>query len=290
MGFARWFLPCVVLCLGLGQAFPRPRAVEDPKKGIPFVAVFIDDATEKALGPFPYDREQYAKAVAALRRAKADAVVLKFFMDQAKSRSGDDRLAAEINAFPVYLQACFDPLEMRPHPLPTRFDRTDQYIKGKERLLSGRGGWIPLEKFSGYCAGIGFVDLASEEDVFHVPMLLRYKDRVVPSLQLLVLERVLGKRACFDPGRKMQLGATSLPIDKACQVQVPLPKEDKVDYIPFVDLLEGRFDPERVRGKVVIVGYDSEKTPTLPTPLGRVRMHRVFYYHLVGLYEGLMSP
>src|SRR5438874_80021 len=55
----------------------------------PFVLVFIDSATEKSLGPFPYDRGLYAKAVERAASLGARGVVVKFFLDKPKSPDGD---------------------------------------------------------------------------------------------------------------------------------------------------------------------------------------------------------
>jgi CHASE2 domain-containing sensor protein len=253
----------------------------------PFVAVFVDDATEKILGPFPYDRSKYAQALAALRKAKAKAVVIKYFLDQSKPGDGDDRLANEMKTLPVLLQARLDPAEPHPNPLPSRLDRGPQIKGDKDKLLSGQSGWIPLEKFSRYCTGIGFVDISSKDDVLNIPLVLRYQNRVVPSLELAALELALGKTAQIQLGRRMVLDGYSLPLDASSQVRVHLPAQDKIDSISFIDVMLGKFDRKRVEGKIVILGFDAKETPTLPTFLGPLRIHRLFFYSLVNLFEQL---
>src|ERR1700741_1748893 len=107
------FLFTVTLLLASSSGWPHP-----------FAAVFVDDATEQALGPFPYDRGLYAQAIESLRQAGAKAVVIKYFLDQAKPGDGDDQLAAEMKKIPVLLQARLDNSESHPNPLPLTLDRS----------------------------------------------------------------------------------------------------------------------------------------------------------------------
>ncbi len=255
----------------------------------PFVAVFVDDATEKELGAFPYDRSKYAQAISALRKAKAKAVVVKYFLDQAKPGMGDDELSAEIKKIPVLLQARLDSTEPHPNVLPVSFGCGSQVTGDTGALLSGQSGWIPLEKFSQGCAGVGFVDRASKADVLNISSVVKYKDGVFPSLELAALELALGQPAQITLGNKITLAGHSLPVDAAGKVQTQLPAKDQIDSISFLDVLKGTFDKERVAGKIVILGYDAQKTPTLETLQGPIRIHRLFYYSLENFYKQLMA-
>ncbi len=257
---------------------------QEPIKN-PFIAVFVDDATEKELGPFPYDRSKYAEVISILREAKAKAVVLKYFLDRAKPGAGDDELSAEIKKIPVLLQARLDPGEPQPHPLPVRFGLGSRVKGDTHALLYAKSGWIPLEKFSLGCAGIGFVDIASKNDVLNIPMVLKYKDTLVPSLELAALELAFGEPAQILLGDKVIMAGHSLPVDPSGQVRAKLPAKDQIDSISFVDVIQGNFDRKRVAGKIVILGFDAKETPVLATSLGPLRIHRLFYYSLKSLNE-----
>ncbi|HEY5039618.1 MAG TPA: CHASE2 domain-containing protein, partial [bacterium] len=217
----------------------------------------MDDATEKELGPFPYDRSKYAEVISALREAKAKAVVIKYFLDQAKEGAGDNKLASEIEKMPVLLQARLDLGGPHPNSLPVSFG-CGLRVKGDTHLLlSGQSGWIPLEKFSQGCAGVGFVDIASKNDVLNVPMVLKYKDTVLPSLELSALELAFGKPAQIFLGDKVTLAGHSLPVDSSGQIHAKVPSRDQIDSISFVDVIKGNFDKKRVAGKIVILGFDA---------------------------------
>lgn len=51
----------------------------------------------------------------------------------------------------------------------------------------------------------------------------------------------------------------------------------------LVGLLNGKMESGRLKDRVVILGYDGAKIHTVPTPLGRIRAHRLFYYGLVSI-------
>ena len=255
----------------------------------PFVAVFVDDATEKVLGPFPYDRSKYAEALKSLRQAGAKGVVVKFFLDQAKPGTGDDQLAAEIKLLPVLLQARLDPKEPKPNTFPPRFDRAGEIKGDAASLLSGESGWIPLEKFSRNGVGIGFVDIASPANILSIPMVLRYQKALVPSLELTAVEMALGKTSQIELNKQLTLAGHHLPLSAPGEISVQLPAKDEINYISFIDVLNGKVDPKKIAGKIVVLGFDAKETPTLPTTLGPLRIHRVFFYSLESLYEQLIA-
>jgi CHASE2 domain-containing sensor protein len=122
-----------------------------------FALVMIDDATEQTLGPFPYDRSLYARAIEACARLKARAVVLKFFLDEPKSVAGDAALAAAMKKIPVFLQARLESGSGTPQPLLARF----RYAGGGRTATAVRGdrGWIPLPQLQENAAGVGLLDL-----------------------------------------------------------------------------------------------------------------------------------
>ena len=58
-----------------------------------FAVVFITQATEAKHGRYPLDRALLAQAVERAADAGAKGVIIKFFLDQARTTEGDRRLA-----------------------------------------------------------------------------------------------------------------------------------------------------------------------------------------------------
>jgi CHASE2 domain-containing sensor protein len=260
---------------GLPQTSTRPS-----DKPNPFVLVLIDRPTEEAIGPFPYDRSVYARAIHRANEAHARAVILKFFFDLPKSAEGDKALSDEMRRSKVLIEACIKPDEEHSNELPERFYFPD--LADVADVPSGRTGWIPLAAFSQAASGVGFVDYNSLD---HVPLVERYNGRTVKSLALCCLELAMDGTAKLAPGDRVRIGDRWAKLNDRAEIAVTFPKSDHVDYISFNDLLRGSVPAEALRDRVVIIGYDGETSPIADTPAGKMKIHRAFYLGLKAAYD-----
>src|SRR4051794_23731352 len=130
-------------------------AADDQRQESPFVAVFIDAKTEKALGPFPYDRAVLAKAIDKSVASGARGVVLKLFVDKPATADGDRALVDAAKRTKVLVQARLDDSEKDPNPLPDRF-ALKATVEGHP--LTGKSGWLPLPDLAAVAHDLGFVD------------------------------------------------------------------------------------------------------------------------------------
>lgn len=261
-------------------------ALAQQNSGSPFVAVYVDAATEAKLGPFPYDRKIYAQAIDKLKKYKARAVVVKYFLDQAKTEEGDAALARSLKGIPVFLQACIDDSEAAPNPLPEKFALAG--LEGEYAgTLSGNSGWLPLSRFSEAAAGLGFVDVRSADAPLKVPFVEKYKGQVVPSLYLSVIQFALGKEARLTGSKSAVIGTRTLPLDELNEVNVSLPASGQMEEISMADLLEGRVPARLLRGKIAVLAYDGDKMHSFSTPIGVLKAHRLFCLTLLELYNML---
>lgn len=272
----------VILAAAASSILSSP--VRATAAGSPFVPVFVDHKTEDRLGPFPYDREVYARALKAARTRGARAVVIKYFLDQPKSEAGDAALEAEMRKIPTFLQARIDEEEKEPNPFPEKF-----VLRGARRDASagvaGASGWIPLKRFSSAARGVGFVDLADAAKPLQVPIVERYRGRVVPSLYLSVLRFLFG-RGLAVTGGAITLGKRSVRLNAANEFVLP-PPAAPARHISLIDLLDGAVPESRLRGKIVVLGYDGKNQPIFQLPAGPLGAHRLFYEVLTGLYDAL---
>ena len=245
-----------------------------------FAVVFIDRASEAKFGPYPLDRAILAKAIRQAGNLGAKGVVLKFFLDQPTSERSDPLLEQAMTNTPVLLQARIDDLQLNPNALPNDF--TFPLVKAHTQV-SGRSGWIPLPRFSQKATGVGFVDFASTE----VPMLENYRSQTVKSLTVCCIELATGTQAIIEPGRRIKFGAQELRVDPNNCIRAKLPAIDDLDYIPFHQFVAGEIPLGRIKGKVVILGYDGAQMHSLPTAIGPIRAHRFFVYTLRSVYDQL---
>jgi CHASE2 domain-containing sensor protein len=286
MAMSRYIAAMIRLGIALMLVPMSLFAADAPKSTVPpaFAVVFIDAATEKAIGPFPYDRAVYAKGIEALAEAKARGVVLKFFIDRPKSAEGDAALATSLSKIKVVLQARLDGDEPKPNPLPERF-----VLKGLARSdakpLAADSGWLPLPELAKGAYDLAFLD--SSPAVELTPLVVRYKGEYVKSLYTAALELALGEKAKIDPAKSLQLGTRKVQLDERCFATIKLPEKDNLEAYSFNDLINHKIAPERLADRVVILGYDGAKMETNKTTIGMVKGHRLFCYQLFSLYREL---
>lgn len=246
----------------------------------PFAFVLIDAKTEQSLGPFPYDRSVYAKAVAEAAAAGARGVVLKFFLDQPKTEAGDLAFVEAMAKTRVILQARVDDTERRPNTLPGKFTLGPAGAINAG-TIGGNSGWIPLPDMAARAHAIGFIDNISIE---RMPLVERYRGDYVKSLFTCCLELAFGESAQVTPGKVVRFGSKVLALDAQNHASVRYPAADDLQYIPLVDVLVGRARPA-LKDRVVVIGWDGPAFEPIDTPMGKVRPHRVFCYALLSLYE-----
>jgi CHASE2 domain-containing sensor protein len=249
----------------------------------PFALVLIDAKSEQELGAFPFERAITARGVRQLKSIGAKAVVLKFFFDQPRTATGDTSLAEAISVLPVALQARIDDTEAAPNQLPARFFVEGLNLGGSS-VISGKSGWMPLPSLADRAAAVGFVDVASTS---RVPVLESYQGRFVKSLYLCALEMAFDGQALIEPGKELTLAGRRIRLDAANSVPAEFPRVDALDYVPFHELLSNPAVAGKLKGKVVVLGYDGAKMHTLATPVGPRKAHRVFWHGLQSLWHQL---
>lgn len=264
----------VILAFGLGAACGAES---------PFALVLIDAKSEQEFGAFPFDRAITARGVRQLKAMGAKAVVLKFFFDQPKTAAGDNSLAQAITVLPVALQARIDDTEAAPNKLPTRFF-VEGLNLGNSSVLSGQSGWLPMPSLAERAAAVGFVDIASAS---RVPVLESYQGRLVKSLSLCAIEMAFDGQASIEPGKALTLAGRRVKLDAANSVPAEFPRGDDLDYVPFHQLFSDPAVAGKLKGKVVVLGYDGAKMQTIPTPVGPRKAHRVFWHGLQALWQQL---
>jgi hypothetical protein len=248
-----------------------------------FAVVFIDAQTEAQYGGFPLDRKYIAQAVERLAERQAKGVVPKFFFDLPRQGDGDARLAQAMGKLPVLLEARIDDTQDRANPFPETFCMSG-VVPSAVQTFSGESGWIPLASLSAKARGIGFVDLPEPG---WVPIVEKYRGKVVKSLHLCALELALDTSAKLAPGRSLTLAGKTIELDPDNRVQIRLPAANKLAHIKFHDLLSGKLESRALQGKVVIVGYDGAKIQLIQLPLGPIKAHRYFTYGLQDLCHRL---
>jgi adenylate cyclase len=139
-----------------------------------------------------------------------------------------------------------------------------------------------LEKAGG---GRGMLTINPERDgiVRRVPMIMQAQGATMPSLSFEMLRVVTGTDTIFiktDKAGIVSLGVKGfqIPTDLNGQLWVHFARRDPSIYVSATDVLEGRVPPEKIKGKLVLVGTsaaglnDLKTTPVDPAMPG-VEIH-----------------
>ena len=137
---------------------------------------------------------------------------------------------------------------------------------------SGDKGWIPLSSLMDAASDIGFVDFASTQ----IPLVEKYQGAAYKSLIVCCLELATDGLAHIGPGNRVHVGNGFLPVNESCVYTANLNDLEPIKTISFSRLLAGEVKADELAGRVVLIGWDSSRTPTLPTPDGPVPIHRFF--------------
>ena len=248
-----------------------------------FAVVLIDAETEAKLGAFPLDRLHYAKALDRAAELGARGVVFKFFFDQPRNAASDAALAKAMTNLPVALQACFDNSEAKPNPLPTRF-----ILPGVSpgSSLAGESGWLPLPSLAAKARDVGFVDF-DPQTPDRAPLIEAYQGKAVKNLALVCLELATGEKAVVESGKRVRLGAATIPVDERNFAQLGSFAGAKLNAIPFHSFLSGETPRAAIEGKTVLFGYDGPKLHSIETDAGPIHAHRYFILGLKSLHDRL---
>lgn len=244
----------------------------------PFALVMIDEASEAKYGGFPVDRALIAQAIDKLAAAGVRGVVLKFFYDAPSNAASDAALASALSKTKVILQARIDDTESKPNRLPERFVLA---VPAGPVAVSGVSGWLPIPVLSNRAHNVGFVDITT---VDRVPAFERLGERSYPSLTVAAISLALGDTALtIQPGKQIRLGNKTVSLDAQSQIMLSATtfrNADDTAYFSFADVVEGKVAPQALRGKVVVIGYQGSKMPTVRTNAGATKLHVAFWLGL----------
>ncbi|MBH9578438.1 CHASE2 domain-containing protein [Inhella proteolytica] len=245
-----------------------------------FAVYLAGEETLARLGPLPLPRALIAKAIDHAAQHDARGVVIKLFLDQARSMEDDLPLASSMRKLPVALQARIDDAEAAPNPFEARFALADTSLHA---AISGTRGWIPTPVLAKEAHSICFVDF----DGFPVPLLEHYGGLPVKSLVTCAIEMATDEKVRVSNGRAFHFGQEHLRVDDMNQFTDRKRFSEAENFRELADLIEGQVSAQQIAGRVIIIGYDSSDMATVSTPTRPLRLHRAFAAYLKTIYEDL---
>jgi len=277
----------------------RLRGVNVP--GDDVLIVGVDDRTLDIIGSArTFERSHAARLVDQLSAAGASVIGFDIFFEDPESRTPEnDLLFAEaieragnvVMAISIDLESSVG--ERREvQELPPQFQqfvieknvfpafRNGQNESG--RLIQGQNllDDLPIPILGAAASTFGFVNFSTDTEGFlrHQPQFIEWGGRLYPSLDLQMLKQYLGAPSVivtFNEGGgidQVDVGDYVIPTDQFGRFMLNFNGPNNThNSVSWIDVEEGRVDPEVIRDKIVIVGPKAiglgDAVPTAFDPL-----------------------
>src|SRR3984957_714144 len=285
---------------------PRPKMAKPP-----VAIVDIDEKSLAKFGQFPWPRTRIADIVTNLTRLGAAAIAFDIMFAEPDRlnpdvaadtfRNLDEETRARLRQLPSNDQLFADAMQrsrvvLGETGLPRIRSELDNTLPGPgiamlgadpQKLMYKLPGLLRntevLEKAAG---GRGLITINPERDgiVRRVPMIMEVQGTTMPSLSFELLRLVTGTdtiiiRTDQEAGIKsIAVKGFEVPTDRNGQLWVHFSHSDPSIYVSAADVLDGSVAPEKIKGKLVLVGTsavglnDIKTTPVDPVMPG-VEIH-----------------
>ena len=239
----------------LAGARPAPRGV---------IIAAVDDETVRELGGFPLPRDALAKIVGKLARLGPQAIAIDMLFLEPTKPESDAALGQSLRAGPSVVGAVgvFDNSGPR-----VRIDLDDA-----DRIPAPANVLWPTPAIRD-AARTGLVNLTTDNSGVprFAPMIFQAGDALVPSLALAAASAALNTEPVF--GRDvLKLAARTVPLDLGYHLPIRYyGPRGTIRQFSVARALRDDFDPDAVRGQVVVIGATALGTgDTFAIPFDRV--------------------
>ncbi|MCC7050117.1 MAG: adenylate/guanylate cyclase domain-containing protein [Alphaproteobacteria bacterium] len=282
--------PIETLRLKTFDLYQRWSPLERAEK--PVVIVDIDEVSLKTLGQWPWPRHYIAKLVGDLTNAGAVAIGFDMFFAEPDPTSGGNfvdrafgltpelrqqiqRLPSTDELFATVLKQSkivvlgqgadvgTSPAEAL---LPPRVTPVAEFNGDPRPFLLGFGYLIRnIPVLEAAAGGIGMFVLRPDRDdtIRRVPAVVRIGRNLYPTLVLEMLRVATGQPQYAIRSvpnvegagiQSVAVQGVEIPTDRRGRLWVRFARHDPSIYLPAKDILTGKFDPQAIKGKFVLVG------------------------------------
>ena len=263
-----------------------PRQID----ALPVTVVDIDEKSLAALGRWPWPRSLLARLVDDVNRARPSAIGIDMFMPEpdplspdrllkefgfaprgrsaeiAVLPSNDDVLAAALSGARCALAIAGMPnptgMTLRVTPISVRDTSASAVPNAPESPNVERfaGALTSVDVLNRAASGWGLISTTSPGGpVRRVPLVASIGGTLVPSFAVEVIRLAAGARALrLDVTGSavdgISVGPVFIPTEPDGTVRIYFSPRSADRLVSAVDVLEGKVDPERIRGRLVLVG------------------------------------
>ncbi|MBL8512598.1 MAG: CHASE2 domain-containing protein [Betaproteobacteria bacterium] len=262
---------------GYQKVFPRARNAS------PAVIVEIDEKSLAALGQWPWPRTRVAALIERIESHQPAAIGIDLLFPEPDSFS-PARLAEALPVMPTEMAAALETLPSNDallagamkkskvvlgvagtpavdprFPYPPRAAPMAVKTNRPLNVFQFAGHLQSLPELDRAAKGRGVLSNDSPEGVVRrAPLLTRVQDKIVPSLSLELLRVASGGNITVTDrpggGFALELADLRVPIQMDGTVWIRYSKHDAHRFVSAVDVLSGKVNPERIAGKMVLIG------------------------------------
>lgn len=262
---------------GYQKAFPRER------RASPAVIVEIDEKSLAAIGQWPWPRTRMAALIERIEAHKPAAIGIDLLFTEPDSFS-PARLAEALPVMPTEMAAALGSLPSNDtllanamkssnvvlgvaglpgvdprFPYPPRAAPMDVQTSRPFHVFEFGGHLQSLPELDRVAKGRGVLSNDSPEGVVRrAPLLARVQDKIVPALSLELLRVASGGniKVTDRPGGgfALELAELRVPIQRDGTVWIRYSKHDPHRFVSAIDVLNGKVNPERIAGNMVLIG------------------------------------
>jgi len=251
------------------------------------VIIDLDDKSLKQIGQWPWSRDIVSQMLVNLTNAGVGLIAFDIVFAEAdrsnpitlvkklgikvdKNKEIPDYdyiFAATVAQTPTILGYQFmlsksDFMEKEAPNIPAIFIEKNRTEENKNMVINAYGTIvnIPLVQDNAYSSGF-FNNVPDASGVVRsVPLIIRYEDQLYPSLALEVIRTIKNKRKVYvnydeNGVSNIQVGDLFIPTDRFGRSIVNFRGGAKTfKYISAADIINNKFDPKDIEGKIAIVG------------------------------------
>jgi adenylate cyclase len=256
------------------------------KKVRPVTIIDIDENSLKKFGQWPWPRTRIADLIANLTRLGAVVIAFDVIFSEPDRlnpdvaadtfRNLDEVTREKLRALPSNDQVFADAMEhsrvvLGESGLTVVMGELDKTLPVTGLAMLGEDPQRFMVKFPGLlrntqvlekaASGRGLLTIDPERDgiIRRIPMILQAQGETMPSLTFEMLRVITGTDTIFiksDRAGIVSVGVKGfqVPTDRNGQLWIHFARNDPELYVSAVDLLQGNVPPEKIRGKLVLVG------------------------------------
>jgi adenylate cyclase len=256
------------------------------KTARPVSIVDIDEKSLVKFGQWPWPRTRIADLITDLTRLGAVVIAFDVVFSEPDRlnpdvaadtfRDLDEETRAKLHALPSNDQVFADAMRrsrvvLGESGLPEIIKELDKTLPVTGLAMLGEDPQRFMFEFPGLlrntpvlesaAGGRGLFSINPERDgiIRRVPMIMQAQGTIMPSLSFEMLRVATGTDTIFiktDQAGIQSIGVKGfqIPTDRNGQLWVHFARNDPSIYVPVVDVLDGSVTPEKIKGKLVLIG------------------------------------